>query len=486
MPPESSYIHGPGTMRFAPTVVLISRWILSLLAILACRVGVADEQRAAPPATGTGPASVRLNVDQGGREPDPIVSVAFSQPEPILPGTPVPDDELPPASALRLEDLEQMALEGNPTLIQASMAVRAAQGGYLQAGLYANPSIGYAGGDMGLEGTSGQQGAVIGQEIITSGKLRLGRAVAGHEIAQARHALEAQRQRVLNDVRAGYYQVLMAQKMTEVHQQLVRISRGISEVTDKALAEQEVSKADALQVRIEAQKANLGLEQVKDHHRAVWQQLATLLGRPEMPLTPLDGVVDEDLPVIDREEIIARLLTESPELAQARAGVQTARCEVALQRAERIPNIEFETWIKHDATVRDTLVDVAIGMPLPLFNRNQGNIVKAQAQLAAARREVFRVELSLQNQASGAYGQYVNARRQADTYRRSILPNAEESLRLTRLGFRGGQFGYLTLLTAQRTYFNNSLEYLANLQELWDLTVQLEGMMLTGGLENPE
>ena len=45
--------------------------------------------------------------------------------------------------------------------------------------------------------------------------------------------------------------------------------------TEKALAQQEVSRADALQVRIETEKARLGLEQVKDHHRVVWQQLAT-------------------------------------------------------------------------------------------------------------------------------------------------------------------------------------------------------------------
>lgn len=122
-----------------------------------------------------------------------------AQPE-ILP-TPRAMESL--TAALTLDDLEEIALESNPTSVQARMAVQAARGGYIQAGLYPNPAIGYAGDDMGIEGTSGQQGAVFSQEIVTSRKLRLGRTVASHEIQEARHAWEAQRRRVLNDVRGA-------------------------------------------------------------------------------------------------------------------------------------------------------------------------------------------------------------------------------------------------------------------------------------------
>ena len=476
-------------MRFLSIATPIC--VLGLTAALVGRAAVAEEQRTVPllsysqpPQPTVAPASV----DGGSLESPPAMILAPRQPTGVMSGvvtaTERIDNEQPPA--LRLEDLEQIALERNPTLVQARMVVRAAQGGYLQAGLYPNPRIGYLGVDMGLEGTSGQQGAVYGQEVVTGGKLRLGSSVAGHGVQQARHGLEAQRQRVLNDVRAGYYEVLLAQKMIDVHQELSRISRGIAEAMEKALTLQEVSRADALQVRIEAERARVGLEQVENNHQIAWYRLATVLGQPDMPPAALAGSVDVDLPAPSREEALGRLLAQSPELARARAGVQRARCETALQCARRVPNVEFEMGAKHDATTDEGLVDVGVGLPLPLFNRNQGNIVTAQAELIAAQREVERVELDLRNRFAVAFGEFVNARRQVDSYANTILPNGEESLRLFRLGLRDGEFGYLTLLTAQRTYFKDNLEYLASLHEFWARAVELDGMLLSGGLERPE
>ena len=57
---------------------------------------------------------------------------------------------------------------------------------------------------------------------------------------------------------------------------------------------------------------------------------------------------------------------------------------------------------------------------------------------------------------------------------------------MIRIGYQEGEFDYLKLLTAQRTYFSANLEYLVNLGELWTQSVELEGMLLTGGLERPE
>jgi outer membrane protein, heavy metal efflux system len=478
-------------MRFRSTVTPICVCFLGLMAVLVGQVAVAEEQWTVPPLSypqPSWPTVAPASVDGGRLESPPGMKMAFRQPTAVMTGVLMAPGENhnEPPPALRLEDLEQIALGRNPTLVQARMVVRAAQGGYLQEGLYPNPTIGYLGGDIGLEGTAGQQGAVFGQEIVTSGKLRLGSSVAGHEVRIARHGLEAQRQRVLNDVRTGYYQVLLAQKMIDVHQELLRISQEIAQAMEKALTLQEVSRADALQVRIEAERARVGLEEVENNHQIAWYQLATVLGQPEMPPAALVGSVEMDLPTPSREEALGRLMAQSPELAHARSGVDRARCQVALQCAERVPNFEFEMWAKHDAITDEGLLDVGVGLPLPLFNRNQGNIVTAQAELIAAQREVERVELDLRNRFAVAFGEFVNARRLVDSYANTILPNGEESLRLFRLGLRDGEFGYLTLLTAQRTYFNDNLEYLASLQEFWARAVELDGMLLSGGLERPE
>jgi cobalt-zinc-cadmium efflux system outer membrane protein len=89
-------------------------------------------------------------------------------------------------TALSLGDLEQKALQGNPTLAQAAAAVDASRGKALQAGLYPNPTIGYVGEQIGIAGTAGElQGAFVQQTIVTAGKLRLSRAKYNQEAYEA-------------------------------------------------------------------------------------------------------------------------------------------------------------------------------------------------------------------------------------------------------------------------------------------------------------
>jgi cobalt-zinc-cadmium efflux system outer membrane protein len=106
----------------------------------------------------------------------------------------------------------------------------------------------------------------------------------------------------------------------------------------------------------------------------------------------------------------------------------------------------------------------------------------AEAALIAAEREVQRVELSLVNRLASAFERYAVAVRQVRIYMGSILPDAKESLDLASAGYREGEFGYLDLLIAQVTYFNASLNSLERLREVWASSIQLEGLLLSGGL----
>jgi cobalt-zinc-cadmium efflux system outer membrane protein len=125
-----------------------------------------------------------------------------------------------------------------------------------------------------------------------------------------------------------------------------------------------------------------------------------------------------------------------------------------------------------------------VGVPLQIFNRNQGNILKAQSELGVASGEVRRVELELQSRLAEAYERYISADQQVNRYVNEILPDAKKSLDLVRSGYEQGEFNYLELLTAQRTYFRVNLAYLESLREFWISRVRIEGMLLTGGLQS--
>ncbi len=165
-----------------------------------------------------------------------------------------------------------------------------------------------------------------------------------------------------------------------------------------------------------------------------------------------------------------------------------ARAQAALSRecAGRIPNVDLQAGVQHDNATRDTFASVQVGVPIPIYNRNQGNIRRAQAELTAAQHEVRRVQLALQQRLAAVFEQYATAHQQVEKYDRDIMPNAEESLKLVSSGYRQGEFSYLMLLTAQRTYFQTNLAYLDALRDLRAAAVAIEGNLLGDSLQSAE
>ena len=386
---------------------------------------------------------------------------------------------------LTVADLEALALANNPTLVQASRRIEALRGKHLQVGLPPNPMIGYQGEEIGDDGDAGQQGMFLGQQLVTGGKLGLDRAVVSHEIAQARHETGMQRMRVINAVRARAFEVIVTQRAVALNEQLVALGDEGLLAAEKLREAKEVSLVDVLQARVEANSARLGLSNAQNDQQAAWRQLAVVVGVPDMASNGLVDNLDETPPDLAWENCLLRLLSESPELARARSGVERAKCVLARAQAGRTPNIDLETAVRYNNASEYTTASVGIGIPLQLFDRNQGNIHQAHAELAAARREVRRVELQLQDRLAVTFKQYTNANLLTTQYKRQILPDARSSLELVRKGYEQGEFGYLELLTAQRTFFRANLAHIESLRELWLSAVQIEGLLLSGGLTQP-
>jgi cobalt-zinc-cadmium efflux system outer membrane protein len=112
------------------------------------------------------------------------------------------------------------------------------------------------------------------------------------------------------------------------------------------------------------------------------------------------------------------------------------------------------------------------------FNRNQGNVQAAGAELGKARYEVSRVQNELAGKLAGAHGQFTAAKKRADRYRTSLLPNATKSYELSLLAFKGGQFEYIRVIQAQRTVAEARLEYIRALGDAWRAASEIAGLTL--------
>jgi cobalt-zinc-cadmium efflux system outer membrane protein len=374
--------------------------------------------------------------------------------------------------------MEAMALRNSPNLREASARIEVARGRWTQVGLPPNPVIGYQGNEIGNDGQAGQQGGFIGQEFVTGGKLRLNRAAASQEIAQAEQQFAAERFRVLNDVRLAFYNVLIAQRSMELSRELLSIGQRGVETAEDLFKGQVVSRVDVLQARVEAASASIALQNAQNRYDAVWRRLAAAIAVPMMRPVPLTGDLHSSLRDLNWDEEMARLLGESPELAEARANAAQAAWALRRARVEPVPNVDVQAGVAYDNASENTIANVQLGIPLPIFNRNQGGIYSAQSELTAAQARIRSIELDLQNRLALAFERYANSRQQVERYSKDILPNAKSSLDLVALGYRQGEFPFLTLLTAQRTYFQTNLAYLDAQRALLESQIEIEGLLL--------
>jgi len=384
---------------------------------------------------------------------------------------------------LRLEDLEQIALTNNPSLVRAHALVSAERGNWVQVGLPPNPSWGYAGYQLGSGGRAEQHVALVDGELVMGGKLRLNRAIAEQQIARAEQNLFAQQQRVLTDVRVAFYEALIAQRSLELTQQLLKIARGGQTMAERLFKAGETSEVDFLQAEIEVFNSENGLTAAKARHFAAWQTLLAVMGVPQMPPAVLCGDLESIPAALGWDETLSRLLSSSPEIGAAAANIDRARAGLDRARHEPIPNVKFQLGVMQDNGIGGKTDGIAQALlPLPLINRNQGAIRQAAAELTAAEHALMQTELDLQNRLALAFERYTSAVQRVRRYRESILPTAEKSLELVRRGYSGGEYPFLNLLNAQRTYFQTSNLYLQALLDLRTSAAQIEGMLLSGSL----
>lgn len=409
----------------------------------------------------------------------------------VVPVTPAAN-QVPGAPGMRLEDLEQMALSNNPTLAQVQANVLVSAGQARQAGLYPNPTVGYYGDEMrgGYIG-GGKQGGFISQTIVTGGKLRAARRVAELLTEEAKTTGEVQRLRILNNVRTMFYQVLADQRLVDVRQNLTKLAADATQTSYQLANVGQADRPDVLQAEVERQQVTVSLRIAQQNLRSSWRTLAAVVGKPDLQQARLEGDL-EAIPNLNYEEWLATTLRESPQVKLAQQAAERAEASLVQARKVPIPDLQLygnlsQNYEPLETTRRPIGLNggVQIGVQLPIFNRNQGNIAAAKAEIESSKQELTRVKLQIARDVANLFRDYESARTTVLQYKTEMIPRAEQAYKLYQTNYQNMAAAYPQALISQRTLFQLEVDYVQALESAWQGALGIRGFGLMDGLSAP-
>lgn len=402
------------------------------------------------------------------------VSATADEPMAAAPEAPV-EEAQDPLTGSTLSQLTSRAESCNPRLREAFAEVNIFRGRAHQALLYPNPTL--SGGAMQLGGRDSQYYGQVSQEIVTRHKLNLDNAAACREVYQAELRFLRTRYELLTAVRRDYYTVLAFQRRVLVLDRLILLSTDLVKTGAQLEQAGEGTRGDTLLFEIELEKAEVSRANAIAELRAARRQLATDLGLHDDPQLSVKGDLLQEptaiLPVVEAAGYVPR-----------NADVQIAEHEVdrsryLLQRAEvqPFPNVTINAGYMRQVVSPYNMAILQVEIPVPVWNKNNGNICAAQAAVARSQQAVARTQLDISKQMADAIGRFQQSQQQVESYRDRIVPKAKEGVDIVRGGIQGGQLELVRLLQAQRALIDASLLYLTALETRWKAAADIAGMI---------
>ncbi len=359
-----------------------------------------------------------------------------------------------PKDGLPLEFFLQMALERNPILLEVQQVIAAAQGRAVQAGKLPNPTVTYQLEGLGARDIPAEfQGGRIDQEIVLGGKLRLDRAIVNQEVVQAEMSAQRRLWAVRNSIHISFIQALACEEGIRIVEK--RISELKKRKKEKEGSKKNLEQSNApcnteteekpapkaandIETRIkeledaekkrkleelckkieelsdEIKKLEKYYESLKLNQKLAWHNLVYLTGaRPEElgicagRFPDLEGswkkvgdywfsmILHQEYSGLREEPLRQQSVYSNPALQRALAEITRANLILKRERKERVPNVAIGIQSGYAYGDRRTLASVEIGAAFPLFDRNEGNIAAARAEVVAAQERARQTEFLL-------------------------------------------------------------------------------------------
>ena len=400
-------------------------------------------------------------------------------------------------------EVEGVRWESGPSERSVSTSIS----GGLESGTLSVPSISreWEHGQRAHSGISESEFTIsIAQPIKLGRKRAKQMAVAERQKELLFWDYQAARADVLAKTASDFVEVLSAQEQVELEKELVDLAAEIVQTFSLRVEAGQVSPLELSRAEVAHVTTQIAYQDSFRKLEAARAVLASNWGSNRAIFENVIGRLDVINPVPEIEEIEAQL-NRNPDLARWATELSARESEFKLERSKRIPDLTVKlglistglpgsgatsyglessgglgfTRSKSGSNEgRDNSLVLGFSLPLPLFNRNQGNIAAAEAMISkvseqqrGAKAKVYSELTSAHQTASGAYTEI-------KMLQDEVMPKVDETFKKIQQGYQQGKFSYLEVLDTQRTLFNAREAFLNALTQYHKGVVRME--RLTG------
>jgi cobalt-zinc-cadmium efflux system outer membrane protein len=367
-----------------------------------------------------------------------------------------------PSSNITLTDALNLALNANPEIAVASRERVAIEGARVQAAARPNPTVSAL-----LEDTRNatRQTTILLEQPIELGDKRAIRMLA----ADARYdaasvSLEVKKSEIQANVTVAFYEVLAAQERLRLAQSSLDVAKQAREAVSKRVQAGKISPVEETKSRVAEASVKIEANRASSILTSARKRLTGLWGNPLPRFQIAEGQV-EDIPEAMPLDNLVNMLDSSPNIQRAKLEISTRQALANIENSKRTPDLTVSVGAKRNEELGLNQAVLGVSIPIPVFDRNQGNLQEALSRTDKAKDELTALRIQQETLLAEAYERLTSARQSVETLKLDILPGAQSAFDAATKGFEFGKFGFLDVLDAQRTLVQAKSQYIDALLE---------------------
>ncbi|MEE4640106.1 MAG: TolC family protein [Wenzhouxiangella sp.] len=385
-----------------------------------------------------------------------------------------------PQGELTIREAYAYALVNSPRLEGYAIDIRISEAETLQSGLLPNPELEVEAEEFGgSDETSGFDNAestvLLSQLLELGGKRnhRVKTAKLGEDVS--RFAYEQARIYLLTEVSKAFISVLAAQEQLELLQQNVKLASQALDGAETRVESGEASPLEQLKAQSVLASEEISARQAERKLDAARRQLAELYGSDDPKFSRASGKLRQSI-LLPTQESLKQAFERHPEMLRWAALLEQHRQVVALEESKSIPDLTLGVGLKHFNGNDNLSGVVQFSVPIPLFDRNQGNIRKAREELGKAYQDSRASRINVLVALTSTYRKLEFLRSEVENIEQNLLSSSQSVQEKTYRAYEEGKASYLEVIDAQRMFAEARIRHNETLVEYNKAFFELEAL----------